>query len=89
MKKFSFIAICSFSQTTTCISINTSIDDAEETTTTGLIEDVSLDLDLGENGGKIIGLRFNNVNVPQGALITNAYIQFTAEEVQIMPAHSH
>jgi len=79
---FSFITVCSFSQATTCISINTSIDDVEEEPNAGnIIDDVSLDLDLGENGAKIVGLRFNNVNVPQGALITNAYIQFTAEEV--------
>jgi len=79
---FVFLAIGAFSQTTTCVSINTSIDDVEEeTNVNGFIDDVSLDLDLGENGTKINGLRFNNINVPQGALITNAYIQFTAEEV--------
>lgn len=26
---------------------------------------------------QIVGLRFNNINVPQGAIVTNAYIQFT------------
>ena len=27
-----------------------------------------------------IGIRFNNLNIPQGALIENAYIQFTADQ---------
>ncbi len=79
---FLFITIHSFSQTTTCVTINTSIDDVEEEPNVGnIIDDVSLDLDLGEDNAKIVGLRFNNINVPQGALITNAYIQFTAEEI--------
>ena len=31
-------------------------------------------------GHQHIGLRFQNVNIPQGAAISNAYIQFTADE---------
>src|SRR3990170_8395429 len=34
------------------------------------------DLDIAENQ---IGLRFQNINIPQGSIITKAYIQFTAE----------
>ena len=32
-----------------------------------------------ELGAALIGVRFGNVSVPQGAIITNAYIQFTVE----------
>ena len=29
---------------------------------------------------QIVGIRFSPVNIPQGALITNAYIEFTVDE---------
>ena len=29
-------------------------------------------------------MRFNNLNIPQGAFITNAYIQFTVDESLLM-----
>ncbi|MCZ6581897.1 MAG: Ig-like domain-containing protein, partial [Thaumarchaeota archaeon] len=36
------------------------------------------DLDLVKSD--FVGLRFNNIDVPQGATITNAFVQFTAED---------
>jgi hypothetical protein len=41
----------------------------------------SSDLELVEDKGtQTVGLRFKKVNIPQGANITNAYIQFTVDE---------
>ena len=43
----------------------------------------SSDLELTEDGGtQIVGLRFTNIAVPQGALIHDATIQFTTDETQ-------
>lgn len=46
----------------------------------------STDLELGDdpdyNGNdQIVGLRFTDVKLPRGAQITNAYIQFTTDEI--------
>ena len=39
------------------------------------------DLELGyDEGKKTVGLQFDNLNVPRGAKVTNAYIQFRADE---------
>lgn len=58
-------------------------DDAEERFTSGNMLIGSYDLDLCtdvNNGGdrQYVGIRFQNVNIPVGAEITNAYIQFMA-----------
>ncbi len=58
-------------------------DDVEEFATTGLIEAASGDLDLMVDGASVyesVGIRITNINVPQGVLITNAYLQFVADE---------
>lgn len=56
-------------------------DDAEEDKN-GKVRTTSPDLELvydgDERGDQTIGLRFTNLNIPPGALITNAYLQFTA-----------
>jgi len=50
-------------------------DDAEQT---GASMDLaSTDLDLGD---RIVGVRFDNVAIPPGAKIANAYVQFTSDE---------
>lgn len=54
--------------------ISHSYDDAEEDD--GDMSRTSSDLDMGEEW---IGLRFQGLTIPQGATITNAYIQFTAD----------
>ena len=38
----------------------------------------SSDLDMNEK--EYVGMRFNDLTIPQGATITNAYVQFTAED---------
>ena len=43
----------------------------------------SSDLELVTDGSnsQMVGLRFTGIDIPQGAIITNAYIQFTTDEV--------
>ncbi|MEE9344539.1 MAG: metallophosphoesterase [Methylococcales bacterium] len=63
--------------TTLSIPINSGSDDAEENPT-GNVKIGSLDLDFVASGGdQTIGMRFNNVSIPQGATIVDSYIQFT------------
>ncbi|MCB0595763.1 MAG: metallophosphoesterase, partial [Phaeodactylibacter sp.] len=67
---------------TVCARIDNSDDDGEERST-GRPNLTSSDLEVVEDGGlgaQIVGLRFNGLNIPQGATIANAYIQFTADE---------
>lgn len=64
------------------VAVSQGSDDAEEEVSTGDISLSSSDLELVYDGGdQIIGIRFNNINVPNGATITNAFIQFTTDEV--------
>ena len=60
-------------------------DDAEESTS-GSIYLSSSDLELVYDsymsaGNQRVGIRFTNINIPQGAIIENAYIQFTVDEI--------
>lgn len=62
--------------------IASSMDDVEQNQN-GSIYTNSSDIELvadGSRGNQTIGLRFTGVNIPQGATITNAYIQFTCDE---------
>ena len=59
-------------------------DDAEETVpggtgTIGAMDLTSSDLEIMVDGSKnqLIGIRFRNITIPQGAVINRAYIQFT------------
>ena len=67
---------------TFCTRIKESTDDAEEYITNGSMTLTSGDLDMATDNGVsfIVGLRFQNLAVPQGAFIRNATIQFTADE---------
>lgn len=62
--------------------INSSSDDAEERISTGRINLSSPDLELSSDNGKnqIIGLRFNEINVPKGAQILSAQLVFKPNE---------
>lgn len=65
-----------------------SSDDAEQNTTTGGVNIASTDLELGGYDWglvykQMIGIRFPNVNLPQGATITRAYIQFSVDETYV------
>ncbi|RYY51526.1 MAG: DUF839 domain-containing protein [Chitinophagaceae bacterium] len=78
-------------QTTVTIPVNSTNDDLEEyipgsgqTQTIGSLDVGSSDLELGaaEAGNvdpQLIGIRFNSINIPKGAFITGAYIQFTVD----------
>ncbi len=69
-------------QITLDIPVSASSDDAEESIDTGQVKPDSSDLEFGNQGNKnqLVGMRFNGLDIPQGATITNAYIQFQADE---------
>jgi len=62
-------------------------DDSEEDVATGAIDITSSDLEITEEGepalNQLVGVRFINVDIPQGAIITNAYVQFQVDEVDV------
>jgi hypothetical protein len=68
--------------TTLDVPVSASSGDAEENVATGKIKPGSSDLEFGAQGGKnqLVGMRFNGLNIPQGATITNASIQFQVDE---------
>ena len=71
------------SATTIAVRVSASSDDAEENVATGSVDRGSSDLELVEQGvmPQIVGMRFNGLNIPQGATITNATIQFKVDEI--------
>ena len=67
---------------TTESRISSDRDDAEERSS-GKVITSSTDIELTHDvlrGQQLVGLRFNNVKVPRGADIKEAYIQFKADE---------
>ena len=63
-----------------CVRVATGDDDAEE-------RDFSVDVGSSDElvktpnlGAQVIGLRFSGLDIPQGATITSAYLQFTVDE---------
>ncbi|MCZ6519544.1 MAG: hypothetical protein O6853_07090 [Actinobacteria bacterium] len=69
-------------------SIATGSDDVEESGT-GSVKFTSSDLELVVSGSstQTVGLRFTGVNVPLGATITDAWVQFRADEVKTGPVN--
>jgi hypothetical protein len=65
------------------ISVSGSNNDAEESTS-GSVNLTSTDLELINDAGtnQTVGIRFAGVNVPPGATIERAYVQFTVDENQ-------
>ena len=68
-----------------CVFVNSSIDDVEQNGITGAVSTTSTDLELvfDTNGGssnQIVGIRYNNISIPQGTYVSNAYIEFTVDE---------
>ncbi|NQT68526.1 MAG: PQQ-binding-like beta-propeller repeat protein [Desulfobacteraceae bacterium] len=62
--------------------VSQSTDDAEESST-GTVGYTSTDLELvTESSVQTVGMRFQNVVIPQGATITNAYLKFEIDESQ-------
>ncbi|MCB0559518.1 MAG: T9SS type A sorting domain-containing protein, partial [Phaeodactylibacter sp.] len=67
--------------TTACATISSSSDDAEQEAASGRVDLTSSDLELCTDGvSQWVGMRFNDLNIPQGANINSAYIQFTVDE---------
>ncbi|MGI9307750.1 MAG: hypothetical protein ACR2P6_00730, partial [Gammaproteobacteria bacterium] len=65
--------------------VGASFDDAEEDTS-GIVDLISTDLELNFDAtDQLIGVRFNNIAVPRGATIVNAWVQFTASAVNSEP----
>jgi hypothetical protein len=63
------------------VSVSAGTDDAEESTSNAvLVGNADLDLMSADEANLVVGTRFRNVTVPQGATITSAYLQLTAEE---------
>ena len=62
-------------------------DDSEEHLATGAIDLTSSDLEITEEGSpennQLVGMRFNNIDIPQGAIITSAYVQFHVDEIEV------
>ena len=63
--------------------IAASSDDAEEKTASNAVNRTSSDLELSNDGStnQLIGLRFTGLEIPPDAVIVNAHIQFTVDEV--------
>jgi hypothetical protein len=89
-----FANLTSFAQTQTLrLKPNASSDDAEQNLGTGAVNLVSTDLELGgydwqSQFRQITGIRFPNVNLPQGAIISKAYIQFSVDEIYANTANT-
>jgi hypothetical protein len=65
------------------LRIATGSDDAEEEAETNEVNIDSSDLELVDEGGtdeQIVGIRYAQANIPQGALISDARIQFMADD---------
>jgi hypothetical protein len=64
------------------VPVSASLDDVEERSN-GSVNATSADLELlldGTNLQRAVGLRFAGVNVPEGANVVKAYVQFQADE---------
>jgi uncharacterized repeat protein (TIGR01451 family) len=70
-------------QSTVEVRVAASTDDAEENNATGIMSRASSDLELvvDRSSNQLVGMRFNGVNIPPGANITNAFVQFQADEI--------
>lgn len=65
-----------------CASIASSSDDAEEGLSDNSVSLTSSDLEMDADGGtgQKVGLRFTGMNIPAGATITAATVQFCADQ---------
>ena len=70
------------------IRVSTGNDDAEENAFSGDMYLNSSDLELvRDSSNQIVGIRFQNISIPQGSSITNAYIVFTVDEITSEPTN--
>lgn len=81
-----FSALSMYAQSTFSTRVQQSTDDAEEEAISGAMYLTSSDLELVfdsfVNDDQLIGMRFSGVQVPAGAKIVNAYLQFTVDELK-------
>lgn len=70
--------------TTISKQIATGADDAEQSESGGSMDLGSSDLEFTMDGStkQTLGMRFAGMAIPNGAIVTNAYIEFTADEQQ-------
>ncbi|HSF61849.1 MAG TPA: PKD domain-containing protein, partial [Gaiellaceae bacterium] len=64
------------------VRVNASPDDAEETDTNSLrLANADLDMLIDDTQNNLaVGLRFNGIAIPHGVTVTNAYVQFEADQ---------
>lgn len=66
---------------TEVVQIGAGSDDAEERHTGNVsLSSTDLEFVFDSGGAQTVGMRFNNLNVPQGSLINSAHIQFQVDE---------
>ena len=65
------------------VRIASGTDDVEQRASSGSMSMTSSDLELVTDGTtvQVVGLRFLGIDIPPGAVITSAYIQFQTDEV--------
>jgi chitodextrinase len=75
------------SSITLSVLVASSTDDAEQRVSSGAMKLASSDLELilDKTREQIVGLRFVGVDVPRGATIESAHVQFTADEAHSEP----
>jgi hypothetical protein len=80
-----------FSTQSLTFPITVGDDDVEESAVDGGLYTNSSDIELVYDGTTYgyqkIGLRFSSINIPQGAIINSAYIQFTVDEANTAAAN--
>jgi uncharacterized protein YjiK len=64
------------------VRVSASLDDAEQLDTNGMrLANADLDMLIDDAANNVaVGLRFTGLGIPQGASVTNAYVQFEADE---------
>ncbi len=67
-------------------AVAASSDDAEELVSTGAVKLASTDLELvRDTGQQVVGIRIADLDIPTGATIYRAYLQFTVDETNDEP----
>jgi hypothetical protein len=70
--------------------VGSSTDDAEQNAGTGAVNASDADLELTADGAtqQVVGVRFFDLDIPKGATVTNAYIEFTPRTGQTVSTGS-
>ncbi|MDH3243443.1 MAG: Ig-like domain-containing protein, partial [Saprospiraceae bacterium] len=78
----SAISTIGVGQFISCANISLFSDDAEQKVVSGTMDRGGSDLELTTDGAdvQLVGLRFQNLNIPKGAVILSAHLQFTVDE---------